>query len=326
MINQTVITALRRYFTPAEVARLLRLLPKLQTPIMDLVYPESQRNSSMLPLSEIKDITGAVPVVRKGTRSQPIDGGDNTTLLIDPEAFNPSLTISAAELNNLIAMGIEAGVESFSSEKIEILRGICRKGTEIMAAQSLSGKIDYPMTTESGALKSYKVDYGAIDTMDAVDITNMSYGDIRKVLEEMYVEQQGSGFAADIRFLTSSAAYTKILNVITDLKTFPGQFVADGLVLEGKYKIVPMTVTYKKPGSAAATPVIPDKYIQTIDVGAPHTLFYLAIDDFEAGLAPMPFFAKVKVMDDPSAIKIIGNSKPLPAPVLAAMRKRKVVA
>jgi len=329
MISQTVITALRRYFTPAEVARILKTLPKLQTPIMDLVYPESrrkQRNSSLLPLSEVKDIVGAVPVVRKGTRSLPVDSGEHTALLIEPEAFVPSLFITAAEINNLIAMGIEAGAEAFAAEKIEILRGRCRQGTEIMAAQSLSGLIDYPMATESGTLVSYKVEYGAVEALANADMSAMNYGQIRQLLEEMYVEQQGSGYAGDIRFLSSPEAYAKILDIVTGLKTFPGQFTDYGLLLDGKYKIQPMTVTYKKPGAVTATPVIPAKYIQTIDVAAPHTLFYCAIDDLEAGLAPMPFFAKQKVMDDPSGIKVIGNSKPLPAPVLGAMRKRKVIA
>jgi len=329
MINQTVITALRRYFTPAEVARILKILPVLKTPIMDLVYPESrrkQRTSTMISLSEVTDVTGAVPVVRKGTRSYPVDGGENSALMIEPEAFNPSKSITAAELNNLISMGIEAGMEAFVTEKIEILRSICRAGTEIMCAQSLGGGINFPMATESGSLKDYKVDYGTVAEMEAADMSAMNYGDIRKVLEEIYVEQLATGFANDIRYLVSAEAYSRILEVVTNLKTFPGRFIPEGLELEGKFRIMPMTVTYKVPGSDTATPVIPAKYIQSIDVGAAHTLFYCAIDDLEAGLAPMPFFAKAKITDDPSGVKIIGNSKPLPAPVLKAMVKRKVIA
>lgn len=328
-VNQQVITALRRFFTPAEVARILKTLPPRATPIMDLVYPERRRRQkagAFLALSEIKDLTGAIPVVRKGSRSYSLDGGENTSTLIEPEAINPSTFIKASELNNAISLGLESSMEQLVADRIESLRNACRASTEIMAAQSLSGKISYPMATESGAFKNYEVDFGTIDALDAVDFTGKSYGDIRAFLEEQYMEQQNSGYAGDIRFLVAPDVYTAILNVVTALKTFPGQFTAEGLTLDGKYKLMPMGVTYKKPGAAVAAAVIPAKTIQTIDLAADHTIFYCAIDDLDAGLVPMPFFAKTKIEDDPSGIKVIGHSKPLPAPVLGAMKKRQVLA
>lgn len=328
-LNQQVITALRRYFTPAEVGRILKTLPPRATPIMDLVYPEKRRKQkagAYLPLSEIKDLTGAVPVVRKGSRSYSVDGTENTATLIEPEAFNPSTFIKASELNSAISLGLESGLEQFVADRIETLRNACRSGTEILAAQSLSGKISYPMASESGVYKNYEVDFGTVEALAAVDFTGKGYGDIRSYLEEQYVEQQNSGFAGDIRFLVAPDVYAVILNIVTNLKTFPGQFTNEGLTLDGKYKLMPMGVTYKKPGSAVASAVIPAKTIQTIDLAADHTLFYCAIDDLDAGLVPMPFFAKTKIEDDPSGIKVIGNSKPLPAPVLSAMKKRQVLA
>jgi hypothetical protein len=329
MIQQAVLVALRKYFSPAEVARILKTLPKRSTPIMDLVYPEArrkQKTSSMIALSELADIVGAPPVVRKGTRSYAQDTGSNSAMLIEPEAFVLSRFIKASDLNTLISMGMTSNIQAFAAEQIEGLRNSVRAGTEIMAAQTLSGAINYPMADESGALKNYGINYGTVPSLADADMTSMSYGDIRKILEEIFMAQQERGYSGDVRFLVGGSVYTRILDVVTNLKNMPGQFTPDGLILDGKYKIQPMTITYKKPGAESATPVVADKFITAIDVGAEHTLFYCAIDDMDAGLAPLPLFTKVKESDDPSGLKIIGNSKPIPAPVLSAMTSRKVLA
>jgi hypothetical protein len=329
MINRELAAALAKYFTVPEIVRLLKGLPPLKTPVMDLVYPEARRKqkaSAFISLAEVQNIVGAAPVVRKGTRSQPLDTGETSGSIIEPEAFNPSIFIKASELNQLISVGMETSVQAFVQDAIETLRNACRQGTEIMAAQSLSGAIDYSMATESGTFKNYHVGYGEIKTLDAVDITSMSYGDLRKVLEETYTDQQQTGYAGKIRFLAASDAYSAIINIVIQKSAIPARFVEDGLIIEGKYYIIPFGITYRKPGAEGAAPVIPAKHLQAIDLDAPHTLFYCAIDDLDANLAPLPFFAKQKISDDPSGIKIIGNSKPLPAPVLKAMRRRKVLA
>lgn len=328
-IQQSVLVALRKYFSPVEVARILKTLPKKLTPIMDLIYPESrrkQKTSSMIALSELAGVVGAPPVVRKGTRSYAQDSGSNTATYIEPEAFVLSRFIKASELNNLISMGMTSNIQAFASEQIEGIRNSIRAGTEIMAALSLSGAIHYPMNDEYGVLKDYEINYGEVPSMDAVDMTAMSYGDIRKVLEEIFMDRQEHGYSGDVRFLCGGSVYTRILDVVTNLKNMPGQFTPEGLILDGKYKIQPMTITYKKPGASVATKVVEDKFITAIDVAAEHTMFYCAIDDMDAGLAPLPLFTKVKESDDPSGLKVIGNSKPLPAPVLAAITSRQVLA
>ena len=58
----------------------------------------------------------------------------------------------------------------------------------------------------------------------------------------------------------------------------------------------------------------------------PGTLFYLALDDFDAGLKALPFFAKQVKSDDPSGYKIIGMSKPLPAVAVSKTVDRKYLA
>ena len=62
-----------------------------------------------------------------------------------------------------------------------------------------------------------------------------------------------------------------------------------------------------------------------MDVAAPHALHYCALNDLDAALQPLPFYAKPVMSDDPSGVKIIGTSKPMPAPVIKAIAWRRLL-
>jgi hypothetical protein len=295
---------------------------------MDMVYPQTRRRqkaSAYIALADVTGVTGAIPIVRNGTRSVPLDSGKTTGRVLEPQAFNPSKFIKASELNQLVSLGMESGLQTFIRDTIEELRNRIRRSTEILAARSLSGAISYPMQNETGAASSYDIDYGVIKSLSDVDISAMNYGQLRAALERLYVEQQNTGYAGAVRFLTGVDAYSAIVNLVVQKSAIPAKFESDGLVIEGKYHLLPIGYTYKAPGASEAASVIDPDCIQTIDLDAPHTLFYAAIDDLEANLAPMPFFAKYKLTDDPSGVKIIAYSKPVPAPAVKAMVKQRVL-
>jgi hypothetical protein len=328
-IRNEISAGIAKYLTIASVAETLKSLPPVTTPVMDMVYPQSRRRqkaSVYIALADIEGATGAIPIVRNGSRSLPLDYGSTTGRVIEPQAFNPSKFIKASELNQLLSLGAETGLQAFVRDTIEELRNRIRRSAEILAAQSLRGAISYPMQNEAGAASVYEIDYGAIQSGGApLDISAMNYGQLRNALEEVYVKQQNTGYAGKIRFLAGSDVYSAVVNIVTSKSAIPAKFEADGLVIEGKYHILPFGCTYKEPGAAEATSVISANYIQSIDLDAPHTLFYAAIDDLDANMAPMPFFARHYLCDDPSGVKIIAHSKPVPAPVIKAMVRRQLL-
>ena len=61
------------------------------------------------------------------------------------------------------------------------------------------------------------------------------------------------------------------------------------------------------------------KRICAVAIDAPFVFYYLAIDDIDAGLLPMPFFASPEKKKNPSGIEVVGRSKPLPVPVPKAI-------
>jgi len=59
---------------------------------------------------------------------------------------------------------------------------------------------------------------------------------------------------------------------------------------------------------------VSDKDVMMIATDAGHRLVYCALDDLDANLQPLPFFAKPIPIKDPSGYKLIGESKPFPIP------------
>lgn len=105
----------------------------------------------MLGIDEIAETAGPVPVIRRGSRSYPVDADSGGLRFIDPQPITPSIFAKANEINDLFALGGPRPlVQAWVDAKIDKLRRICRRTTEILAAQSLSGAIAYKMATEGG--------------------------------------------------------------------------------------------------------------------------------------------------------------------------------
>jgi len=331
MSFEQTFTKFKKYFGRGNFARILKGLPKLSTPVMDLVYPESHRRqypSALIPLAKIQARTGSVPVVRRGSASYGVAGRSGNIQLLDPQPIALNDFATAAEVNDVLATGLESNVESFVSDKIDGLRIDTRQATEIMCGQTLSGAVAYKLANQDGSLEDYQITYGgSILSLDDVDISAYKIGNIIKVLEEIHKALQKKGYSGKIVFLCGNDIYATILNVVTETNRALGAVFNElGILVGGKYQLIPAGWSYTLPGADdVASQYIDDKFVHAIDLNAPHTLFYAALDDMDANLAPLPFYAKPKHSDDPSGVKIISQSKPLPAPVLNAICKRRLL-
>ncbi len=321
MAFQQNITTLKKYFSPSAIAKRIRNLPKIVTTTMDLVFTDRRQHpSSVLGIDEITENTGVVPVIRRGSRSYPVDEDTGGITFIDPQPITPSLFVKANELNDIMSTGLATSIQAFVDSKISKLRRICRRTTEVLCAQSLSGAIAYKMVTEAGSYVDYAVTLGTTQSLDDTDWSSATLSTMLGDLETIYKTLQNAGYSADIRFLMGDDCYTKLLEkVVASSKNMPVQFTEYGILLAGKYKIMPMGDTYTVPGAGSATSVVDAKKVCAVDIKAPHSLHYCALDDLDANLQPMPFYSKPVKSEDPSGVKIIGNSKPMPSPAVKAI-------
>lgn len=326
MIEIQTKSLLDSYFQKRNVEIEIAKMARPVTPIRDLLFPPSSRKQKAsvdIAISEMKNALGAVPVVKRGAMSYPVSEGEETNV-IRPEGFRASSFLSAVQANNFA--GDAASFNALLNEKVENLRDRISVSTEILCAQSLTGKISYPLSAQGG-MDTYSVELGKAKTAAACDIAGKQIGDVQKELELQYLEQVKTGAAGNVAFLAGTEAYAALATIAAGAsKNAPVVWNDAGFTLFGKYKIIPTAQTYSLPNANEATPVIDAKTIKTIDLSNAGTLFYLALDDFDARLAATPFFAKYVKRDDPSGYKIIAMSKPLPALAVSRTVDKKYLA
>lgn len=329
----TLADTLVKFFNLKNFTDVVTELPKPETKMTDLLFPASKRKQKTSPyisIADIQDETGAVPVVVRGSQSYPVGGGFKSVSPIEVHPLTMSRFLSGADLNNLIALGDVDTVNAKLTEVIENLRDRTAVSTEILVCQSLSGQIKYPASVQGGAMDTYTVSIGNLKSLSAATLTaTSSISDLQKELEKQFLEQQKTGASTDVRLLTGTDVYSVILDIIakTTGGSVPVQWTEYGCVLFGKYKIMPIFGTYDLPGkSSTPTAVIDPKSIQTVDLANTGKLFFAALDELDAKLQPLPFFASYEETKDPSGIKVLSSSKPLPAFAVSKSTIKKYIA
>lgn len=307
-----------KYFTQESVADIVASLPKPTTPLMDLLFPANrrvQKASPFVSVADIQGVTGAVPLVRRDGRSVPIDPSKSTNMLVEVDPIKVSRFLSGKDVNDLISLGQAQTIKATVDENIGYLRDRVSETTEVLCRQALTGKISYPYATQGGVCE---IELGKPKTLTPATLkANSTLAEIQGVFEKGLTERQAKiGSAVKPVFMLGATVYN---NLITALSSLNGGFngyakwTDTGLVLLGRYEIMSMALTFVLPGSSEVKSVVADNEIKIIDLANPGKLFYAALDDLDANLAPLPFFAKTWEEKDPSGVKIVGESKPLPA-------------
>jgi hypothetical protein len=315
---------LRQYFTPKAIADTLEMLPPLSSPVMDKVYPEASRRQHQFPVlgfSEIKRVVKNVPVVRRGSVAVAVEGDTGGITYIEPQPIEISTFLSAKELNDMKLLS-DKGIQEHINDKIDFLRRIIRKTTEALSAQSLTGEISYPMKTATG-LDTYTVNFGSTLSYTINTAWDSSNKKLSGILEDLIgiSEAISEGGYSNIAFLAGSKAFSSLANLvlITAVESkISAQITEKNIMLAG-FTIELMNSKYIDLTTGQTKYAVPPDKICAVSLDASHTLYYCAIDDIEAGLVAMPFFATPDTKKNPSGVEIVGKSKPLPVPVVDAI-------
>lgn len=314
---------LRKYFTPSAIAKTLASLPPLNTPVMDLIYPESVRVNHPLPVIGIDEISAAiknVPVVKRGTPAVPIEGESVSITYIEAQPVETELFIDAASLNNLKLLR-EEGVQQYIDNRIDRMRRAIRKTSEALSAQSLTGAISYPMKTKTG-WDTYNISFGS--TLEFIPAKTWDQATLEEILKDLIdistliIEQ---GFGSRVEFLVGRDVYSRVASLVLNIQNssaVTARITPDGIQV-ASFTLRLFNGTYVNPQTGETIPVVAPNKVCAVAVDAPFAFYYLAIDDLEAGLLPMPFYASVERKKNPSGVEIIGKSKPLPVPVPKAI-------
>jgi len=317
---------LTKYFTLDQNIDRLERLPEIKSPIMDIVYPESKRTNYPRSIVALKDLPREVknvPVIMRGTQAVPI-GDSKSAGGYEPFPIEVSMTLTAADLNDLIASGFAANAQAEIDQKVDRMRKTTHATTEALAAQSLTGKIQYPVR---GALADnselYTADFGATKTHTVTKAWNNStvtLADIIKDCLAMGDKARGNSFGNALAVLVNSGAFNLVISQILKQSTnILSLSVSDNAINFPGFTMRRIASTYYNYKTKQEVSVIPDGKACAVATDAPHWLPYCAIDDIDAQLAPLPFFSKAVKIDNPSAWELYGKTKPFPVPIVDAV-------
>lgn len=320
-----------RYFSQQRIADIVGGLPKPDTQLTDLLFPPErrvQKASPYITARDIKQATGAIPLVRRDGRSVPIDATESVNSLIEVDPFKPSLFVSAKDINDMIAAGESTSVETQLAQWIQELRDSVSASTEILVRQAMSGKISYPYSTINGAGGVCEITLGTPHTLKSASLSASStLVDVQKMFESALAEHSNkTGATGRPVFLMGYAAYAALVDVLIKMGgSAPVVWNTNGLTLLGKYSIQTAALTYQLPGDKTVHKIIADNSVRIYDQANPGKLIYAALDDLDANLAPLPFYAKPVEVNDPDGVKLIGASKPFPALAMSRQSEFTVV-
>ncbi|WP_419787221.1 major capsid protein [Pseudodesulfovibrio sp.] len=311
-------TQLKGLFSPQAVALHLKGLPKLKTSVMDNCFPGRPQNPfAVVGISDVLEIVGTAPVVRRGGLSTPVGSGTVSASMIEPLPVKPSLDITGQDLNNLrMILADKASLDAWTRGTIDYLRTTCRQTTEGIAATALTGTISWPVKMDGG-WDTYEVEFGTPlranpDKLYTAEGASMK--DVMRHLSDMETAIQEGGYGGDIEFLAGKEAFLALWALAENFQsTAKIRVSVEGDAINiGTYKVRKMSERYINPKTGQPVPKIPDGEIVGYAKDAPAKVIYCALDDVDAKLQPYPFFPKPVKLVEGNGYRIIGQSKPLP--------------
>lgn len=306
----------RNYVSPQAIVQYLKRAAKLKTAMIDLFFPIEKQVNHPLPVigvAELPKPVQAIPLVRRTGQSVPLGGESLSINYFEPQAIKPSVTVTAADLNNLKLLS-NAQIQTWFDNRTERLRRAVRLTNEAITCTAMHGTIDYPVKIDGGGSEQYQVALG----------TNLSYtptllwDDASKKLDTLLTDLidmetllQDAGFN-EIRYLVGKTAFGKVVAIAqaAPVKSAVAVTIQEKAVIVGGYKIELMAESYKHPLTGATVKKVDDHELCAVAVDADHRLIHTAIDDIHAGLQAMPLFIKVIERQDGSGYDLVGQSKP----------------
>jgi hypothetical protein len=322
---------IRNLFTRDAIIQYLEILgPAFPTRVMDTIFKKRPQQPGPLIGSDIiKQTVRAMPLGRRGARSITIGGSTGQVDFYEPFPIHPDISITGADLNNLrmFAQAKNSGdlLKAWAQGKTETLRGTVRATAEAMCAVTLTGTLDYPVQLEGGGFETYRIEYGAPQTLQAGEFVywddpNLKIQDIVNMFILISILFQRAGVGGEVVYWAGKEAFLKLFGVVSRILTSAKLMAEAGVpvqatqayIMIGTIKIELAAEEYWNPQTKAYVPIVPVDYLQAVALNAGHQMPYAAIDDLDGDLQPMPFFIKPIKTENPSGYSLIAESKPLP--------------
>jgi hypothetical protein len=309
---------LKTYFSAQNLTRSIAVLDTVKTPILDKIF--KQDTSNILPTiayEVYEQAPGVLPGVAPGAAAVNVRTGAKSTFYVK-EGIDIRVqdSITAHELNMYKLVGFK-GLQQKIDQKLSLLKDSIKRTREVLAAKALTGTITHAVVTEAGGVATYEVTFGnplehTPDVLWTAEGAN-PYADLRAMARAI---EEETGYPDAFTVLIGYQAMDALLSylfaqhgaLVASLVTV--QDYGRGLTFGG-FTFIEVVTKYVDVDGSEAYAIPPDK-VCLVAQSAPFIEYFSAIDDLEAGLQPVPIFAKSWEEKDPSRQVLLAHSKPLP--------------
>lgn len=313
-------TDLKNIFNQQAVASAFKSLPALKTSIIDKAFPNSKNHPrAVIGVADIQKKTGAIPIVRRGSNPISIDGTGANATFYAPLPIMPSVTISAAELNDLqVLLGDKASRDTWVTDHVDILRKTVRNTTEAIASVVLTtGKYSWVVKTDSGS-ETFEIDFGKPLEYTGSLLTDTSkISDVFDIVDAMAENIQSNGYGENVRFFAGREVYGRLLTLAenwasSDDKRSPINLSVNGKIINiGGYEVERMTEKYHSPVTNTMVEKVSSKQLVAFADVSEAGIYYCAIDSISNNGKATPFHIYTEQIGD-RAIELQAQSKPVP--------------
>lgn len=312
---------LRGVFTPQSVAAAFKQLPEMKTSIIDKAFPKAVNHPlPLIGVSEIKKLTGTIPVVRRSSNPITLLGGSAETSFYAPVPLMPAIDIAASELNDLqVLLGDKASKDAWIAGQVDSLRRIVRNTTEAIASVVLTtGKYSWPMRLEGGKFETFEIDFGSPQSITVTKLTASSkLSEVYDILDAMAEAIATEGYGESVKFLAGKKVFGMLLNLAqgwaaASAGANPISVKLEGGVINiGGYMVERMAEKYYAPVSETMVSKVDDNDLLAFGSMSEAGIYYCAIDSISANNKALPFHIYTEQIGD-TAIKLQAQSKPVP--------------
>lgn len=322
----SLILDLAQFFTAAKIAKAIKSAPPVKTTVQEAFFPESSRQQfdlPLIPLSELRTVVNCVPMVSRSGEAYPFRDTDYDAQYIEPLPVRVRASITGMELNNLKLLNM-GQKQDWANRKVLNGRTAVKKTIEPLCAQAVfDGSIDYPLLLSNGQYARYKVHYGDdilthnVTAGNKWDHAEATLAKVFLLFQDMDTAIDDAGYGGEKVVYAGKAAYAQLLTLVESnnqakAAKVPARLMDDGAINVAGFEVRKMAETWRDPETGASQKKIPDGEIRMVSKGN-HGFFYAALDDLDSNLQALPMFTKPVKRDDPSELRLISESKPLPA-------------
>lgn len=309
-------------------------------------------------IGKLLELARAQPLVVDGTESVAIGRGEQALGIVRPEPFRLNSFMSADELNDMRLLPIPQDRQTVADGHVRTIRNDLRVSIDGLCAQAISeGKFAWPIKVDGGGFRLFGIDFTQLVSendqilvvrpdVDLTQTNGVKATDWVDYVDKVEDAFEARALAAPMKYRLGRNAWKGLMAVASNTKRTdsvkveqgveqimvatpegqPQRYRHESYIDVGGHRFVRYARTYhdlsiNEAGNLVRSfkRVVPDDNVHAVSEGVRMQFRWLSISDLDIEFAALPLALKTIDSKDPSGVKVLGQSRPVPIPIVRAI-------